>query len=158
MCWYRTVIGLATCLVLVFTSPLLGQGLRAIGQSRSTSTATGEGSQKIVSHLRGLVADFHALESTGGLASTMGGASNFSSEFLKVDDAARVQVYVYVTDTTEQTLGVLHRHGLDIEIVNQDLAIVQGWLPLENLEALASENVVVKIRPPSYGTHHVGSA
>src|SRR5262249_3968260 len=33
-----------------------------------------------------------------------------------------------------------------------------GWIPVENLEALASESVVVKIRPPSYGTHNVGSA
>src|SRR5574341_1122356 len=102
MRWDGKVIGLAAFLVLVFTSPLLGQELRAMGQLRSAGTATGEGSQKIVAHLRGLIADFHALGITRQLPATTEVASNFSSEFLKVDDAARVQVYVYVTDTTEQ--------------------------------------------------------
>ncbi len=158
MRWYRKVIGLTIFIVLVVTPPLLGQELQAIGQIHSAGTVTGEGSKKMDARLRGLITDFQALGITGEPATVPEVAGSFSSEMLKVDNAARAQVYVYVTDTTEQTLGVLRRHGLDIEIVNQAFAIAQGWIPVENLEALASESVVVKIRLPSYGTHNVGNA
>src|SRR5262249_55005338 len=134
MRWYRKVIGLATCIVLVYTAPLLSQELRAIGQMRSAGPVSSEGSQKIVSVLRSLLADFRTSGITRELSATIGIARSFSSDLLKVDDAARVQVYVYVTDTTEQTLDILRRHELDIEIVNQALAIVQGWIPVEDLE------------------------
>jgi len=58
MRWYRKVIGLATCIVLVYTAPLLAQELRAIGQMRSGGPVSSEESQKLVSVLRSLLADF----------------------------------------------------------------------------------------------------
>lgn len=127
------------------------------GQLRSSGPVTTEASKKIVSRLRALISDFRALGITRDNAAAMDATSRFSSETLKVDTTGRVQVYVYVTDTTGPTLDTLRRHGLDIEIVNEDFAIVQGWVPVENLETLAGEAVVVKIRPPSYGIPRTGS-
>jgi hypothetical protein len=76
---------------------------------------------------------------------------------LKVDPAGRVHVYVSVTDTTDVTLDVLRSHDLEIEIVNDEFRIVQGWIPVEQLEVLAGEPGVLKIRPPSYGMTNAGS-
>jgi subtilisin family serine protease len=87
----------------------------------------------------------------------MGAAGRFSSVALRVDDAGRVQVDVTVADTNDGTLMQLRGHGLDIEIVNADFRVVEGWIPIENLEALAGEPVVLKVRPPSYGTTRTGS-
>ena len=144
------MMGLVILTVLLGLASAVGQELRAVGD-RSSGPATTEASKKIVARLRGLIADFRALGITRESAAAMDAAGRFSSEFLRVDTAGRVQVYVSVTDTSESSLNLLRRHGLDIEIVNRELAIVQGWVPVENLEALATEAVVVKIQPPSYG-------
>src|SRR3989442_7134265 len=111
MRWYRQVIGLTMFIVLVATPPLLGQELQVIGQIHSAGTVTGEGSKKMDARLRGLITDFRALGISGEPTTGPEVAGSFSSEMLKVDNAARAQVYVYVTDTTEQTLDILRHHG-----------------------------------------------
>src|SRR5215467_119060 len=113
MQWYRKVIGLTLFIVLVATPPLLGQGLQVIGQTRSAGTITSAGSAKIDARLRGLITDFQDLGITLESARGTEVSGRFSSDTLKVDNTARAQVYVYVSDTTEQTLDVLRRHGLD---------------------------------------------
>ena len=138
--------------VLLLTMPAFGQELKAVGEIRSEGPVTSEASKKIGSRLRGLIADFQWLGITGGIDA----AQRFSSDTLKVDNAGRVQIYVSVTDTSDQALDTLRRHGLDIEVVNDDFGIVQGWISVANLDSLAAEPVVVKVRPPSYATHNTG--
>ena len=138
--------------VLLLASAAFGQELKAVGEIRSEGSVTTAASKKIGSRLRGLIADFQALGITGGIDA----ARRFSSDILKVNSAGRVQIYVHVNDTSEQALDTLRRHGLDIEVVNADFGIVQGWIPVANLNALAAEPVVVKVRPPSYATHNTG--
>ena len=147
----QKLIGPFLGIFLLSALPALGQELRAVGQIGSSGPITSEASHKIVSRLRGLIADFHRL----GIAQK-DAAGQFSAGALKMDSAGRVQIYVWVTDTSEQALDTLRRHGFDIEVVNKDFGIVQGWIPVENIEALAAEPVVVKVRPPSYGTHDTG--
>jgi len=45
-----------------------------------------------------------------------------------MDSAGRVQIYVWVTDTSEQALDTLRATGFDIEVVNKEFGIVQGWI------------------------------
>ena len=149
-----SILGLL--LLLTGTTPLSAQDLRAIGQLRSSGPPTSEDSKKIASRLRALTADFSAEGMTPDNAGALGAAGQFSSDTLKVDNAGRVQVYVTVVDTSAATVATLERHGLDIEIINLDFAIVQGWIPVENLEALAGEPMVVRIRPPDYGISNTG--
>ncbi len=153
----KTVIGLFLFMLGVHVCPGRGEEFFSVGQLRSSGPVTTEASKKIVSRLRALMADFKSAGITRETAAAMDVVGRFSSDILKVDRTSRVQAYVYVIDTSEGTLDILGRHGLDIDIVNSDFAVVQGWIPVENLEALASESVVLKIRPPSYGTHNVGS-
>lgn len=152
-----TVVGLLALTLVWAGVPAPAQELRVVGQIRSPGPATTEASGKLGARLRGLIADFRALGITRWNAAAMDAAGRFSSETLKVDNAGRVQVYVYVTDTTERTLDILRRHDLDVEIVNPDFAIVQGWIAVEDLEGLAGEAVVVRVRPPSYGVPRTGS-
>jgi hypothetical protein len=52
----------------------------------------------------------------------------------------------------------LIRHGgLDIEVINSDFAIIQGWIAAANLEALAAQPDVAKVRPSSYGINDRGT-
>jgi hypothetical protein len=145
----RTLSGALVGILLLAVPGLAGE-LVAVGEIRSRVPVTSEASKKIVSGLRGIIiSDFQTSGIVEGGA-TADAATRFSADTLKVDGTGRVQVYVFVTEVSEQTLDSLRRHGLDIEIVNADFAVVQGWIPVTNLEALAAEPVVVKIRPPSY--------
>jgi subtilisin family serine protease len=150
-------LGALALLFCAAASPATGQELKPVGALRSAGAVTGAASQKIGSPLRALVADFRAAGITRATAGAMDAAGRFSSHLLRVDAAGRVQVYVSVTDTAGAALGLLGAHGLDIEIVNAELRIVQGWLAVERLEPLAGEPVVVTIRPPSYATRRTGS-
>ncbi len=151
------VVRVAFLFLLFPWAPALGHELRAVGQIRTPGPAETEAARKIAPRLRGLIAAFRALGVTRDNAAAMNAARRFSSPTLRVDNAGRVHVYIYVTDTAELTLRVLRGHGLDIEIVNDAFGIVQGWIPVEDLEPLAAEGVVVKIRPPSYGTPRAGA-
>ena len=141
---------------LLSALPALGQELRVVGQIRSSGPITSEASQKIVSRLRGIDRGLSRTWDRAGKRGRAGCGGSVSGDALKVNSAGRVQVYVWVTDTSEQALDTLRRHDFDIEVVNKDFGIVQGWIPVENIEALATEPVVVKVRPPSYGTHDTG--
>jgi subtilisin family serine protease len=138
-------------------APAAAQDLTAVGPLRSSGPITTQASVKLGSHLRALVADLQAVGISRDNAAAMQAESRFSSAALKVDSGARVQVYVHVADTADATLAILRRHGLDIELVNATFSIVQGWILAANLEAVAGEPAVVKIRPPSYGTPHTGA-
>lgn len=154
MRWQSRAIGIGLGVVIalfVVSGAAMGQGLKAVGEIGPPGPLTSETSKKIVPRLRGLIADFRVHGITRETAGTMDPSGRFSSSMLKVDGAGRVQVDVSVSDTTESTLAVLRQHGLDVEIVNADLGIVQGWLAVDALEGLAQEPVVTKIRPPSYG-------
>src|SRR5262245_57861689 len=150
----------ALAIVLLVTVLLLGAtpaGAQARGgpgmKGAAPSTAA---SRKIVSRLRAVLTEMQALAPGREPRAVAEAAARLSSEAVRIDPAGRVQVYVTVVDTTERTLDVLRRHGLLIEIVNAEPALVQGRLPIAELEPLAAEPVVLKIRPPSYASPNVG--
>lgn len=80
-----------------------------------------------------------------------------STSLIKIDDEARIQVYVYVTSTGVSIQKRLKTEGLKIEIINDSLGVIQGWLPEAALESIAELSFVKKITPPSYGVTHAGS-
>ncbi len=133
------------------------QELQTVGPLRPAAPAASETSAKIVSRLRGLIQTFRGEGFTRANAAALNASARFSSPLLRVDNAGRVQAYVSVADTSAQTLGALGQLGFAVEIVNRDFAVVQGWIAVEDLEALAAQPVVTKIRPPSYATPRTGS-
>jgi subtilisin family serine protease len=131
--------------------------MAVVGRVRSPGPPTTEASTRIVSRLRALMAEFQALGVAPENAGAMGVASRFASERVRLDAGGRVQVDVSVVDTSDAALSALRQHDLDIEIVNVDLGIVEGWVPVAHLEALAAEPIVSKVRPPSYASRRTGS-
>lgn len=84
-------------------------------------------------------------------------ADDFSSEFVKVDNEGNVQVYVHMAESGSENIEQLEGLGLIPEIVNDELKIVQGWLPHETMEEAAELGFVSSITPPSYGHTRAGS-
>ena len=155
----NTRLGAAFTLACLFAvGPAAAGDLQAVGQARPGGPATSQAAAKIVSRLRGLIQEFRAEGITRGSVGGLDVASRYTSPLLRrVDDQGRVQVVRPVADTSPATLAALRQHDLDVEIVNDGLALVQGWIPVEKLEPLAAEPVVQKVAPPSYAVTRTGS-
>ena len=83
-------------------------------------------------------------------AATVHASQRFSSSLVKVDQHARIQVYIKLTSVTAALLTILRQHSVEIELVNEEKQLVQGWLPCSQLEALARVETVQRVRPPDY--------
>ena len=84
--------------------------------------------------------------------------TRFSGPLVRVDDHARLQLYIHLQTADESSVAALH-HAADlvVEIVNPDLRIVQAWAPYDQIEALAALDSVTRIRPPEYTVCQTGS-
>ena len=69
---------------------------------------------------------------------------------VRVDDQGNVQVYIYTYATDDLSLSRLHNRGVRTELVSSDEGIVQGWVPVDNLTAVADLKFVTRITPPDY--------
>jgi subtilisin family serine protease len=152
----RTWIALVGLLTLL-AWPAGADEVRPLGRPNIGRGATDALSRKLAQPLRGLVADFRDLGVTRESGAPSGAAERFSTPIMKVDDAGRVQVYVHLADTDPATLATLQTHGFQVEILNQQLRIAQGWVPVVSLETLAAEPAVLRVRLPDYATPDIGS-
>ena len=80
-----------------------------------------------------------------------------SNPLIKVDAAARLQAYIYVYQLGEAEQAELRRHGVEIEIANREFGIVQGWIPMTQLETVAALAFVRRVTAPTYGHLNRGS-
>src|SRR5262245_53001223 len=142
--------------IVLLAVPVLGQELIAVGEIRSRGLVTSEASKKIGSRLRGLVAD-RALSEAVEKGVAVNAVPPSSSATFKLDSTGRVQIYVWVTDTNVQTLDALRGAGLDVDLVSTDFSIVQGWIPVTQLEALTVLPAVLKVRPADYASSGRGA-
>ncbi|MEW6145386.1 MAG: S8 family serine peptidase [Thermodesulfobacteriota bacterium] len=84
-------------------------------------------------------------------------AKDFSTPLVRVDDQGNIQVYVQMSEPGDENIGQLKELGMVTEVVNENLNIVQGWLPYGSIEQAAGLGFVSKITPPSYGYPREGS-
>ena len=75
---------------------------------------------------------------------------------VRVDDQGNVQVYIYTDATDELSLSRLHNRGVRTELVRPDEGIVQGWVPVDRLTAVADLKFVTRITPPDYAVTKTG--
>ena len=80
-----------------------------------------------------------------------------SSAVVRVDDQARIQVYLELTRVDEALLTTLQNEGIEVEIVNRDSRLVQAWVPSDSIGTVASLDFVLQIRPPEYAIIRAGS-
>ena len=75
---------------------------------------------------------------------------------VRFDSAGNVQVYIHLENTEDATLQQLRDLGVDIEITNSDVNIVQAWVPPSALDEIAALESVQEITPPDYGFTKAG--
>jgi len=70
------------------------------------------------------------------------------------DAAGRLQVYVYVTDTSPEAVARLTALGLGDPEPVPSMGLIQGWIAPKDVGALLASSVVIRITLPSYAEHH----
>ncbi len=80
-----------------------------------------------------------------------------SSPFIQFKGNDRVQVYVTLTSSAEDSSELLSKYGIETEVVDDELNKVQGWVDVALIEALAEENGIKKITVPSYARPYAGN-
>ena len=115
-----------------------------------------KGSSKLNSNLMRVVNDISLMSETRS-ANQDTNLSSLSNELIKVDNSGNVQVYLHCSEVSDENLKKLLDLGLIAEIINEELKIIQGWIPYENLEAAADMGFVVNVTPPDYAHRRAGS-
>ncbi|HRX85555.1 MAG TPA: hypothetical protein P5572_11105, partial [Phycisphaerae bacterium] len=67
------------------------------------------------------------------------------SPLLRADADGRLRVYVHVRDMN--VVGALVDAGMTVDQANEEMRMVDGWIPADRLEAVAAVAGVVRIRP-----------
>lgn len=70
------------------------------------------------------------------------------------DAAGRLQVYVYVTDTSPEGVSQLTALGLGDPEPVPSMGLIQGWIAPKDVGALVASSVVIRITLPTYAEHH----
>ena len=80
-----------------------------------------------------------------------------ATPFLRLNQEARLQLYVHLSSLTGTRLAQLKQRGLRIELTNEDLGIVQGWASIDDIGAIAALPFVREVEPPDYAIVNQGS-
>ena len=69
------------------------------------------------------------------------------------DSDGRLEIYVYVRDTSADCLAALTAAGLRSAVPSPAMGVVQGWIAPRDVSALAALDVVTRITLPQYAQH-----
>jgi len=123
----------------------------ATDEQAPRENVTVPGYNKVTSALRTVVDAMLARGITRQNAEELG-ASTFSSRLVRVSDQGNIQIYIYMTSFRSDNIELLESYEMSVEIVNEQLAIVQGWIPFNRIYDVAQLPFVTRITPPSYGS------
>ena len=129
------VIALGT----VLSKPHQDSQQRKVGQP---STRNSPLHDKLAASVSQICTDLAQQGVTPDNAAAVQAPQRFSSSLLKVDQHARIQVYIELTSVTDAVLTILRQHSVEIELVNEQKKLVQGWLPCGQLEPLTRVETV----------------
>ena len=76
--------------------------------------------------------------------------SQFSNFLVHVDKEGRIQVYILLDTVNSSDLATLEENNVTIEISNEELKTIQGWIPFHSFVDVASITNVQSITQPSY--------
>jgi hypothetical protein len=77
---------------------------------------------------------------------------------LSVDQSGDAQVYIETESDANGVAGAVRAAGYAVENVNTDEGVVQAWVPVAALDAVAAMPGVRLVRQPDYGQFQTGSA
>jgi hypothetical protein len=78
------------------------------------------------------------------------------AHLMRLDDAGRVQVFLHTSGPANEAAAGLGS-GVTVERVDGDQKIVQAWVPVTQLSALAALPDITQVRLPDYGFVQAGS-
>ena len=87
-------------------------------------------------------------------ASQLEAGQPLDGRLARSDAEGRLQVYVYVMDTSPESLAALSARGLKNAVPSPSMGLVQGWIAPQDVGALAALTVVTRITLPHYAEHH----
>ena len=73
-----------------------------------------------------------------------------SNPLVKLDEDGTVQVNIRVASLGEAELVTLEDYEVTVEIANEELGIVQGWILFDRIQDIADLSFVTRITAPSY--------
>jgi hypothetical protein len=114
------------------------------------------GSGKVSASLRAVMEEMAARGMTRQNARELG-ASALSNPLVRVNEEGSIQTYIYVHTFGAEEKALLETYGVTIEITNEELGIIQAWVPFDRIDEVAGLPFVKRITPPSYATLRVGS-
>ena len=82
-------------------------------------------------------------------------ASEFSDSVVRVNEQGDIHCYVYVVGTIAEAKPILESMGAAIEISNQELGVIQVWIPFDRIEECAQLSFVKRIAAPGYGINRL---
>jgi hypothetical protein len=77
--------------------------------------------------------------------------SSYATPRLRINNDGAIHVYVYVSEVTDAHQEQLRKLGATIELANEDLKLIQAWLPFDKVEEAAAIPFVKAVRSPKYG-------
>jgi Subtilase family len=79
------------------------------------------------------------------------------TRMMRINNDAEVQVYILVTEVTDQNLHAIQDAGARIELQDKRQRIVQARVPVSRLEEVGALPFVRFVRLPDYGVRQTGS-
>ncbi len=112
--------------------------------------------EKVSSPLRAVVTDLKVRGITRQNARERG-ASELSTALVRVNEDGAIQTYIHVSALGPAEIAELERYEAVIEIANEELGIVQAWIPFDRIDEVAQLPFVSRITSPGYATPRAGS-
>jgi hypothetical protein len=112
---------------------------------------------KISSAIRDALQEMQDTGVTRDNATAMGVYSLSVEGLLKIDEAGNIQTYIFVAGTGQDQLRDLENQEVAVDLVNDDLNIIQGWIPFDRVEDVAALEFVGRIQTPDYAHVRTGS-
>ena len=98
-----------------------------------------------------------AVDGEGGAREGYDGSpTGAEDDLVRFDGAGNVQVYIFLKSNDEAAFQQVRRAVTRVDIESLDAGIIQAWVPVAKLEAIAGLDVVRRIAPPDYGVTRAG--
>jgi hypothetical protein len=85
------------------------------------------------------------------------GACALSNRLVRVNEEGSIQTYVHVHSFGAEQKALLESYEAVIEIANEELGVIQAWIPFDKIYEVAELPFVKRITPPRYGAPRTGS-
>ncbi|NIV91836.1 S8 family serine peptidase [candidate division KSB1 bacterium] len=130
------------------------QNLRAIKRLNTQNLSPAE--RKINGHIREAITTLTSGENAT-LFMRKRNIELSDNSLVKIDEATRIQCYIYLSEVNDDQVAILRSHEVEIEITNDSWNIVQAWVPSARLYDIAKLDFVRFVTSPDYAVKMTGS-